>query len=52
MAQAADWESPNQLWRFELVNWAAADHQDKVQVPTSLEPGYCKSVASLIDLTL
>ncbi|KAK0239680.1 hypothetical protein EDD85DRAFT_822842 [Armillaria nabsnona] len=51
VAQAADWESPNQLWRFVLVNWAAADHQDKVQVPTSLEPGYYR-IKPLIKDTL
>ncbi|PBK93005.1 hypothetical protein ARMGADRAFT_1030458 [Armillaria gallica] len=51
VAQAADWESPNQLWRFVLVNWAAADHQDNVQAPTSLVPGYYR-IKPLIKDTL
>ncbi|PBK78618.1 hypothetical protein ARMSODRAFT_947577 [Armillaria solidipes] len=51
VAQAADWESPNQLWRFVLVNWVAAEHQDNVQVPTSLVPGYYR-IKPLIEDTL
>lgn len=51
VAQAADWESPNQLWRFVLVNWDVAEHQDHVQVPTSLEPGYYR-IKPLIKDTL
>ncbi|KAK0488578.1 hypothetical protein IW261DRAFT_1638696 [Armillaria novae-zelandiae] len=40
VAQAADRESPNQLWRFVLVNWAMAEYQDSIEVSISLEPGY------------
>ncbi|KAK0196687.1 hypothetical protein F5146DRAFT_1129479 [Armillaria mellea] len=48
VGQAADRESPNQLWSFILINWAAAEHQDNVvQVPTSLEPG-CYRIRPLI----
>ncbi|KAK0441990.1 hypothetical protein EV421DRAFT_1811275 [Armillaria borealis] len=51
VAQAADWENPNQLWRFVPVNWDVAEHQDHVQAPTSLEPGYYR-IKPLIKDTL